>query len=76
MITKGFVMSEFNNVTVVKFENLYFDGLVSSRTLRVADGSEKNIESYPGTCAFNTVEKELMEIQQGCLEVQLPGSNL
>ena len=32
-------MSEFNNVTVVKAANVYFDGKVSSRTVKFADGS-------------------------------------
>lgn len=69
-------MSEFNNVTVVTSANLYFDGMVSSRTLRFADGSEKTLGvMLPGTYAFNTADKELMEIQQGSLEVQLPDSD-
>ncbi len=70
-------MSEFNNVTVVKSANLYFGGQVSSRTLRFVDGSEKPLGvMLPGTYTFNTADKELMEIQQGSLEVQLPGSDL
>ena len=32
-------MSEFNNVTIVKAANIYFDGKVTSRTVQFADGS-------------------------------------
>ncbi len=68
-------MSEFNNVTVVKKANVYFDGNVSSRTLRFADGSLKTLGfMLPGEYTFNTADKELMEILDGDLEVLLPGS--
>ncbi|MCH9699187.1 MAG: pyrimidine/purine nucleoside phosphorylase [Gammaproteobacteria bacterium] len=68
-------MSEFNNVTIVKIANLYFDGQVSSRTIRFADGSEKTLGvMLPGNYTFNTELMEIMEIQQGRLEVELPGS--
>ena len=36
-------MSEFNNVTIVKKANVYFGGNVSSRTIKFADGSIKNL---------------------------------
>ena len=69
-------MSEFNNVTVVKKANVYFDGNVSSRTLRFADGSVKTLGfMLPGEYTFNTADKELMEIIDGDLEVLLPGSD-
>ena len=66
-------MSEFNNVTVVKKANVYFDGNVSSRTLRFPDGSEKTLGfMLPGEYQFNTAKAELMEIIAGDLEVLLP----
>ena len=69
-------MSEFNNVTVVKKANVYFDGNVSSRTLRFADGSLKTLGfMLPGEYTFNTADKELMEILDGDLEVLLPDSD-
>ena len=69
-------MPEFNNVTVVKKANVYFDGNVSSRTLRFADGSVKTLGfMLPGEYPFNTADKELMEIIDGDLEVLLPGSD-
>ena len=38
-------MSEFNNVTVIKKANVYFDGKVVSRTVIVADSSKKTLVS-------------------------------
>jgi uncharacterized protein YaiE (UPF0345 family) len=68
-------MSEFTNVTVVKQANVYFDGKVTSRTIRFADGSTKTLGfMQPGEYRFNTGAPELMEILSGELEVQLPGS--
>jgi len=67
-------MSEFNNVTVVKKANVYFEGKVSSRTLRFADGSKKTLGfMLPGEYEFNTADPEEMEIIQGELEAMLPG---
>lgn len=69
-------MSEFNNVSVVKKANVYFGGNVSSRTIRFADGSLKTLGfMLPGEYTFNTVDKELMEIIDGDLDVLLPGTN-
>lgn len=67
-------MSEFNNVTVVREANIYFDGKVTSRTVVFADGSKKTLGiMLPGEYTFNTGAKELMEILSGELEVSLPG---
>ena len=69
-------MSEFTNVTVVKKANIYFDGNVSSRTVRFADGSEKTLGfMLPGEYQFNTADAELMEILSGELQVLLPESD-
>ncbi len=66
-------MSEFNNVSVVKKANVYFDGNVSSRTIRFVDGSSKTLGfMLPGKYTFNTADKELMEIIDGDLDVLLP----
>ncbi|ASF45615.1 pyrimidine/purine nucleoside phosphorylase [Methylovulum psychrotolerans] len=68
-------MSEFTNVTVVKKANVYFDGNVSSRTIRFADGSSKTLGfMLPGEYTFNTGAAEIMEIMAGDLDVLLPGS--
>lgn len=68
-------MSEFNNVTIVREANIYFDGKVTSRTVVFADGSKKTLGiMLPGEYTFNTGAKELMEILSGTLEVLLPGA--
>ena len=67
-------MSEFNNVTIKKEANIYFDGKVTSRTVIFADGTSKTLGiMLPGEYAFNTAEKEIMEILSGDLDVSLPG---
>ena len=69
-------MSEFNNVTVVKKANVYFDGGVTSRTIKFASGETKTLGILlPGEYEFNTDKKELMEIQAGEVEVLLSGAS-
>lgn len=66
-------MSEFNNVTVIKAANIYFDGRVTSRTLILPDGSRKTLGiMQPGEFEFGTQTAERMEILGGELDVQLP----
>jgi purine/pyrimidine-nucleoside phosphorylase len=68
-------MMEFKNVTVVKKANIYFDGKVTSRTVIFPDGSKKTLGiMFPGDYEFGTVEKEIMEILAGNLDVLLPGT--
>lgn len=65
---------QFENVTVVVPANVYFDGKVTSRTVRFADGTRKTLGiMMPGEYEFGTSETELMEIVAGRLSVQLPG---
>ena len=67
-------MSQFENVTVLKAANFYFDGKVSSRTVIFADGTKKTLGvMLPGEYEFGTAEKELMEITSGELTVLLAG---
>jgi uncharacterized protein YaiE (UPF0345 family) len=68
-------MAEFSNVTVVKQANVYFDGKVTSRTLRFTDGSVKTLGfMQPGEYEFNTAAPEMIELLSGELEVLLPGT--
>ena len=68
-------MSQFDNVSVLKAANFYFDGKVSSRTVLFSDGSKKTLGvMLPGEYEFGTGQKELMEITSGSMEVLLPGS--
>ena len=69
-------MSEFKNVTVDKKASVYFDGKVTSRTIRFDDGSHKTLGiMLVGDYTFGTAHKEIMEIMSGEMEVQLPGSD-
>jgi len=66
-------MSQFDNVSVVKQANVYFDGKVTSRSVMFQDGSLKTLGiMLPGEYEFNTDDKELMEITSGELDVLLP----
>lgn len=67
-------MSEFQNVTVIREANVYFNGGVTSRTVLFADGSKKTLGvMLPGEYEFGTGAPELMEILAGDLDVLLPG---
>jgi uncharacterized protein YaiE (UPF0345 family) len=69
-------MSEFNNVTVIREANVYFDGKVTSRTILFDSGCRKTLGiMLPGEYEFNTDAPELMEILSGELEVLLPGKS-
>ncbi len=66
-------MNEFNDVTIVKKANIYFDGKVTSRSVIFPDGSKKTLGiMLPGEYEFNTDAREIMEIISGDLEVSLP----
>jgi len=68
-------MSTFDNVSVVKKANVYFDGGVTSRTVLFSGGDMKTLGiMLPGEYKFDTSKKELMEIQSGNVKVMLPGS--
>ncbi len=68
-------MDRFENVTVVKKANVYYDGKVTSRTVLLADGSRRTLGiMLPGDYEFGTSEREVMEILGGAMEVLLPGS--
>ncbi len=69
-------MSEFNNVTVVREANVYFNGGVTSRTVVFPNGEKKTLGiMLPGEYTFNTGSAELMELLAGELELQLAGEN-
>lgn len=67
-------MSQFENVTIIKNANIYFDGQVTSRSIQFANGDTKTLGiMLPGEYSFNTGKPELMEIMRGDVEVLLPG---
>jgi len=68
-------MSEFNNITITREANVYFDGNVTSRTVTFADGSTKTLGiMMVGDYTFGTAKAELMEIMAGELVYRLAGS--
>lgn len=68
-------MDQFENVTVVKKANVYFDGKVTSRVVLFPDGTKKTLGIIlPGQYEFGTNEQELMEVLAGKLNVLLPGT--
>ena len=67
-------MSSFDNVSITRNANIYFDGQVTSRTVQFAGGEKKTLGiMLPGEYRFNTDSRELMEIQQGEVSVKLDG---
>ncbi|NWF66688.1 MAG: pyrimidine/purine nucleoside phosphorylase [Campylobacterales bacterium] len=69
-------MSMFENVSVIKEANIYFDGKVVSRTVVFSDGSKKTLGVMQiGEYKFDTGKKEIMEILSGLLDVKLPDSD-
>lgn len=73
---REYLMSnQFENVTIIKKANVYFDGKVTSRSILFADGTKKTLGiMMPGEYEFGTAQKEIMEILAGKLEVLLPGN--
>jgi uncharacterized protein YaiE (UPF0345 family) len=68
-------MSEFSNVTIVKAANIYFDGRVTSRTIKFADGSHKTLGiMLPGDYRFNTEATEVMEVLAGSMVIRIAGA--
>lgn len=69
-------MSQFDNVSVVKKANLYFDGKCVSHTVLFADGTRKTLGViFPAALTFNTGAPEIMEINAGSCRVRLAGAD-
>ncbi|MBD3797093.1 MAG: pyrimidine/purine nucleoside phosphorylase [Campylobacterales bacterium] len=69
-------MSKFENVTIVKEANIYYDGKVTSRTVEFADGTKKTLGiMMPGEYTFGTADAEIMEMLSGELDIRLPGED-
>lgn len=68
-------MSQFNNVSVTKEANVYFDGKCISHTVSFADGSRKSVGVIlPSALTFNTGAPEVMELLKGRCRVKLAGA--
>jgi uncharacterized protein YaiE (UPF0345 family) len=67
-------MSQFDNVSVVKKANVYFDGRCVSHTVLFPDGSRKTVGViFPGTLTFTTGAPERMELTGGRCRVRIAG---
>ena len=67
-------MDTYENVTVDKLANIYFEGKVISRKITFSDNTIKTLGiMLPGEYEFNTQSKELMEIISGELNLLLEG---
>ncbi len=69
-------MSQFDQVSVIKRANIYFDGKCVSHTVLLANGSKKTVGViFPSVLTFNTGAPEIMEINAGVCRVRLPGQD-
>jgi uncharacterized protein YaiE (UPF0345 family) len=67
-------MSQFDQVSVVKKANVYFDGKCVSHTVLFPDGSRKTLGViFPSSLLFETGSPEVMEITGGSCRVRLDG---
>lgn len=69
-------MSQFDNVSVIKKANVYFDGKCVSHNIVLADGTKKSVGVIlPSTLTFNTGAPEIMETVAGSCKVRLKGES-
>ena len=69
-------MSQFDNVSVVKKANIYFDGKCVSHSVLFADGTKKTIGViFPSSLTFNTGAAEVMELNAGSCRIRLKGDS-
>jgi uncharacterized protein YaiE (UPF0345 family) len=69
-------MSQFDNVSVLKKSNVYFDGKCVSHTVIFADGTRKTLGViFPSKLTFNTGAPEIMELNAGSCRVCLKGQS-
>lgn len=67
-------MSQFDQVSVVKKSNVYFDGKCVSHSVLFADGTRKTLGViFPSLLTFNTGDPEVMEVVSGSCRVRLDG---
>ena len=65
-------MTQFDNVSVVKQGNVFFDGKCVSHSVLFPDGTRKSVGVIlPSTLTFNVGVPEIMEITSGTCRVKL-----
>jgi purine/pyrimidine-nucleoside phosphorylase len=66
--------TQFDQVSVVKKANIYFDGKCVSHTVLFSDGTKKTIGViFPSSLTFNTGAPEIMELNAGKCRIRLKG---
>lgn len=69
-------MSQFDNVSVKKAANIYFDGKCISHTVLFADGTKKTVGViFPSKLTFNTAAPEVMELNAGACKIKIAGQS-
>ncbi|PLY06733.1 MAG: hypothetical protein C0625_08095 [Arcobacter sp.] len=69
-------MMEFNNISIAQQANILFDGNITSRSITFNDGSKKTLGiMLEGEYELNTVNKAIIDINSGTLEVMLPAED-
>ena len=68
--------TQFDNVSVIKKANIYFDGKCISHSIVFADGTKKTIGViFPSSLTFNTGAPEVMELNAGKCRIRLKGES-
>lgn len=68
-------MQQFDNVSVAKQANVFFDGKCVSHTVHLSDGSRKSVGVIlPARLTFNTRAPEIMETVAGRCKVRIAGA--
>ena len=69
-------MDYFRGVSIAKAANILYDGNITSRAITFEDGSKKTLGiMLAGEYELNTVNKEIIDIQRGSLDLLLPASD-
>lgn len=69
-------MAQYDNVSVKKKANIYFDGKCVSHTLLMPNGTRCTIGViFPSSLTFTTTSPELMEINAGVCRVRMQGDD-
>jgi uncharacterized protein YaiE (UPF0345 family) len=74
------IVSQFENVAVIKKANVYFDGKCVSHTVQFSDGTRKSVgvilpTELPAILTFNTGVPEIMETVAGACRYRIKGED-
>ena len=69
-------MAQFKGVSIAKAANILYGGNITSRSITFEDGSKKTLGiMLPGEYELNTVNKEIIDIQRGKIDLLLPATD-